>query len=96
MQSFKFKRKLKVHVRIDGIKDTDKGFNVYAMPGKEWEKYKRGESFKHYPKFHGLNVIAYSKTGIVPKGRTAFVIANKNNLLNPMQVHYVITVNPEE
>jgi hypothetical protein len=83
-----------VSIRVQGLRDTGKGFSVYRVAPAELGKLKKGKSFKHDPAFHGERVRRFEHIGTVAEGKMAFVVVNSENLLDSMVVRVRIVVDP--
>ncbi|WP_163787469.1 hypothetical protein [Myxococcus vastator] len=94
MRGFKLSRKATLQVSVKGTKNTDKGFDVYLMTTDNYEKFKAGKEFKHFPAFQGLKITGATNTEDIPTGDYVLVIHNKYNLLKGMIVQVKATINP--
>lgn len=94
MRGFKLTGKETLQVEVKGVKNTDKGFDVYLMTASDWENFKAGKAFEHFPAFQGLKITGSTNTKEIPAGDYALVIHNKYNLLKGMVVKVKVTVNP--
>jgi len=81
-------------VLTEGVKHTDKGYNVYLMQASEWDNFKGHKEFNHMPSFHGLKVRSFTYTDTVPAGAWMVVVQNSENILNTMVVHLKIVSDP--
>lgn len=85
-----------IQFEVRGIKNTNKGFNVFVMPESQRQLFLAKKRFKYYTSLSALNVTKYKNTAMLPKGNIAFVVANQNNIINSMQVQVEITANPKQ
>ncbi|WP_415895891.1 hypothetical protein ACMXYQ_05915 [Neptuniibacter sp. PT34_22] len=93
--TYKAKRKVPINIQVAGLRNTAKGFSVYAMPKSQLKNFMKGKRFNHYAQFSRTNVTSFDSTIVFPKGEVAFAIKNANNLVNPINVHVVITTHPQ-
>jgi hypothetical protein len=64
------------------------------MTADNYEKYKAGQEFRHFPAFQGLKITGATNTEDIAAGDYALVIHNKYNLLKGMIVRVKVTLNP--
>jgi len=83
-----------VQVMADGVKDADKGFNVYVMDKSDCDLFAAKKPFQHYPALQGLQVRSFSRTSQLGPGRYCAVVANTENIFNTMVVHFRLVTNP--
>jgi hypothetical protein len=85
-----------VSVKINGQKDSEKGFDCYLMPRSDFDAFER--AFKVKSEFHGLRefegvaVRNFGGTGELKAGEYALVIVNKRNLWDPMTVRLAVSI----
>lgn len=94
MRGFKLTGNATLQLEVKGVKNTDKGFDVYLMTAAEYAKFAAGKEFKHFPAFQGLKITGATNTANIPAGEYAIVIHNKYNLLKGMIVRLKATINP--
>lgn len=80
---------------VSGVRSTKKGFSVYRVAGGEIAKLK-SKKFRYQTDFSAERVRRFSKTGVVPAGRNAFVVRNSHNLMKAMTVRVKIVADPAE
>lgn len=80
---------------VDGRSHSSKGFSVYRVSGSEIDNVRNRRDFRHDPAFHGKKVRRFKAREYAPRGRTAFVVANSENLLRSMSVRVKVVIDPE-
>ncbi|RKG67918.1 hypothetical protein D7W79_34815 [Corallococcus exercitus] len=93
-RGFTLNQNATLKLEVKGVKNTDKGFDVYLMTEDNLAKFQAAKEFRHFPAFQGLQVSSATNTHDVSAGKYVFVVHNKYNLMKGMVVHIKATVNP--
>lgn len=95
MRGFRLPSDRPVRVIAEGVRDTAKGFTVYCMTPADWKVMQSGKRFEYFTALSAPKIQKFDHTARLAAGEYCIVVSNTENMLNSMQVHLRIVIDPK-